>query len=263
MRISHKTMSQLPIKKPHATARIQKNAVALIATALVHICMGLLLWWGATWVQVKPTEVGLWSAGGGGEVAVVEPAVSVPEPEPESTPTPVAPVVNQVAPPVVQEQADVQLKQNQKPSSSQKQPDPVTPPKITPNRPNDEAAKRAQKQKEDAERRADLLKTMGGSSNGSSGSSGSSGSNGSSNAEISAYMARVRNAINAAGRGVGLAEFKGTLTVKISNGGAIRFESASGATGEQLAKLKQVSNRVVNGPPASAIGQTIRYAPSF
>lgn len=258
MRISHKTMSQLPIKKPHATARIQKNAVALIATALVHICMGLLLWWGATWVQVKPTEVELWSAGGGGEVAVVEPAVSVPEPE--STPTPVAPVVNQVAPPVVQEQADVQLKQNQKPSSSQKQPDPVTPPKITPNRPNDEAAKRAQKQKEDAERRADLLKTVGG---GSSGSSGSSGSNGSSNAEISAYMARVRNAINAAGRGVGLAEFKGTLTVKISNGGAIRFESASGATGEQLAKLKQVSNRVVNGPPASAIGQTIRYAPSF
>ena len=259
MRISHKTMSQLPIKKPHATARIQKNAVALIATALVHICMGLLLWWGATWVQVKPTEVELWSAGGGGEVAVVEPAVSVPEPEPEpeSTPTPVAPVVNQVAPPVVQEQADVQLKQNQKPSSSQKQPDPVTPPKITPNRPNDEAAKRAQKQKEDAERRADLLKTVGGSSNGSSGSSGSS------NAEISAYMARVRNAINAAGRGVGLAEFKGTLTVKISNGGAIRFESASGATAEQLAKLKQVSNRVVNGPPASAIGQTIRYAPSF
>jgi hypothetical protein len=166
-------------------------------------------------------------------------------------------VVNQVAPPVVQEQADVQLKQNQKPSSSQKQPDPVTPPKITPNRPNDEAAKRAQKQKEDAERRADLLKTVGG------GSSGSSGSNGSSNAEISAYMARVRNAINAAGRGVGLAEFKGTLTVKISNGGAIRFESASGATAEQLAKLKQVSNRVVNGPPASAIGQTIRYAPSF
>ncbi len=263
MRISHKTMSQLPIKKPHATARIQKNAVALIATALVHICMGLLLWWGATWVQVKPTEVELWSAGGGGEVAVLEPAVSVPEPEPESTPMPVAPVVNQVAPPVVQEQADVQLKQNQKPSSSQKQPDPVTPPKITPNRPNDEAAKRAQKQKEDAERRADLLKTVGGSSNGSSGSSGSSGSNGSSNAEISAYMARVRNAINAAGRGVGLAEFKGTLTVKISNGGAIRFESASGATGEQLAKLKQVSNRVVNGPPASAIGQTIRYAPSF
>ena len=257
MRISHKTMSQLPIKKTHATARIQKNAVALIATALVHICMGLLLWWGATWVQVKPTEVELWSAGGGGEVAVVEPAVSVPEPEPESTPTPVAPVVNQVAPPVVQEQADVQLKQNQKPSSSQKQPDPVTPPKITPNRPNDEAAKRAQKQKEDAERRADLLKNVGG------GSSGSSGSNGSSNAEISAYMARVRNAINAAGRGVGLAEFKGTLTVKISNGGAIRFESASGATGEQLAKLKQVSNRVVNGPPASAIGQTIRYAPSF
>ena len=260
MRISHKTMSQLPIKKPHATARIQKNAVALIATALVHICMGLLLWWGATWVQVKPTEVELWSAGGGGEVAVVEPAVSVPESKPESPPTPVAPVVNQVAPPVVQEQADVQLKQNQKPSSSQKQPDPVTPPKITPNRPNDEAAKRAQKQKEDAERRADLLKTVGGSSNGSS---GSSGSNGSSNAEISAYMARVRNAINAAGRGVGLAEFKGTLTVKISNGGAIRFESASGATGEQLAKLKQVSNRVVNGPPASAIGQTIRYAPSF
>jgi hypothetical protein len=257
MRISHKTMSQLPIKKPHATARIQKNAVALIATALVHICMGLLLWWGATWVQVKPTEVELWSAGGGGEVAVVETAVSVPEPEPESTPTPVAPVVNQVAPPVVQEQADVQLKQNQKPSSNQKQPDPVTPPKITPNRPNDEAAKRAQKQKEDAERRADLLKTVGG------GSSGSSGSNGSSNAEISAYMARVRNAINAAGRGVGLAEFKGTLTVKISNGGAIRFESASGATAEQLAKLKQVSNRVVNGPPASAIGQTIRYAPSF
>lgn len=255
MRISHKTMSQLPIKKPHATARIQKNAVALIATALVHICMGLLLWWGATWVQVKPTEVELWSAGGGGEV--VEPAASVPESKPESTPTPVAPVVNQVAPPVVQEQADVQLKQNQKPSSSQKQPDPVTPPKITPNRPNDEAAKRAQKQKEDAERRADLLKTVGG------GSSGSSGSNGSSNAEISAYMARVRSAINAAGRGVGLAEFKGTLTVKISNGGAIRFESASGATGEQLAKLKQVSNRVVNGPPASAIGQTIRYAPSF
>jgi hypothetical protein len=248
-------MSQLPIKKPHATARIQKNAVALIATALVHICMGLLLWWGATWVQVKPTEVELWSAGGGGEVAVVETAVSVPEPE--STPTPVAPVVNQVAPPVVQEQADVQLKQNQKPSSNQKQPDPVTPPKITPNRPNDEAAKRAQKQKEDAERRADLLKTVGG------GSSGSSGSNGSSNAEISAYMARVRNAINAAGRGVGLAEFKGTLTVKISNGGAIRFESASVATAEQLAKLKQVSNRVVNGPPASAIGQTIRYAPSF
>jgi hypothetical protein len=166
-------------------------------------------------------------------------------------------VVNQVAPPVVQEQADVQLKSNQKPSPNQKQPDPVTPPKITPNRPNDEAAKRAQKQKEDAERRADLLKTVGG------GSSGSSGSNGSSNAEISAYMARVRNAINAAGRGVGLAEFKGTLTVKISNGGAIRFESASGATAEQLAKLKQVSNRVVNGPPASAIGQTIRYAPSF
>ena len=247
-------MPKLTTSNTSPSSDIQPRSVVLAIA--VHVLLGGLLWWGATWVQPKPIETELWDAASLGAAL---------NPQPVTEPTP-QPEVNETTPPVVKteetvEPAEIETKtvretQPEKTVAKPKEP-PVEskvtaktqPTKPTPtNKPNTAA--------NDSARNSVL-----GNAGKVAGGTGTAKSGGMD----AGYVGKVKSMIESRGRNQGLSNASGSVSFRVAPNGSILNIVASITPADKKAVLESII-RGINLPrpvPDEAMSRGMRFSVRF
>ena len=211
------------------------NPRSAALTALVHLMIFGLIWWGASWVKPKPSEVELWDAAGLAAAQQTQ-TTETTAPVNETKPTSIEPKDSEDTP------AEIETKPDLKPKPQQTRPNEPVKPKESPTKP----ITPAQKPTSDSPARADVLKHSNGNSAGSS------------NAGVGNFIGRLESAIARAGQNQGLSSITGTARVTVLPNGSMRVQSVNTNPADKAATVRQVlAAASASGPPPAVIGQTI------
>ena len=230
---------------PTLPSDIQPRSIVLAIA--VHLILGGLLWWGASWVQPKPTEAELWDAAALG-AALNQQSVTQPKPQP----TVVEPTPTVVKTEETVEPAEIETKtQPKKPVEKEA----VTDPKVTP---KSQPIQPVQKSNTtDSSTRSAILNNAG-KVPGATGTAKSGGMD-------AGYISKVKSMIESRGRNQGLSNASGSVSFRVAPNGSISGVSASITPADKKVVLEGII-RSISLPrpvPDEAMSKGMRFSVRF